>query len=68
MNEDMWIVVIVDEFYPSVYHFKEQEEAKHFYGKVNNMKRGHVVHLAKVKESCVDKEELDERQKMDVEW
>lgn len=66
----MWIVVVVDNYYPSVFHFDNEEEARKSYEKERFM--GHAVHLAEVKESKFDKEvyEFDESkpETIDVEW
>jgi len=68
----MWIVVVVDNYYPSVFHFKDEEEARKSYEKERYM--GHVVHLAEVKESKSNQDnihnEFDENniETLDVEW
>jgi uncharacterized protein (DUF2249 family) len=42
----MWIVVIVNQHYPSVLHFHNEQEAKEQYNLYKE--NGFVVHLAKV--------------------
>jgi hypothetical protein len=54
-----WMVIILTEFSPTVYDFKTEDEAKEFY----NYKRYDddintvSVHLAKIKESHIPKED-----------
>ena len=66
----MWIVVVVDHYYPSVFHFDNEDEAKESYEKERHM--GFAVHLAKVEQSKFDKEvyDFDENkpETLDVEW
>lgn len=78
----MYIVVIVDSYYPSVLHFNERIDAIEFYER--NKKEGYVVHLAEVEVSHFDEESLPyiveegyeqsaeyfqrNLEKLDVEW
>lgn len=79
----MYIVVVVESYYPSVFHFTSKEEAVECYEK-NKEEFGHVVHLAKVETSHFNEDNLpveygkeDEQtveyfnknvEKLDVEW
>lgn len=66
----MWIVVVADHYYPSVFHFDSEEEAIKSYKKERYM--GFAVHLAKVEKSKFDKEvfefDVDNPETLDVEW
>lgn len=42
----MWIVVVVDQYYPSVMHYSDEEQAKESFNK--NKSKGNVTHIAKV--------------------
>lgn len=69
----MWIVVVVEHYYPSVFHFDNKDEALTCYKKNKDSGRmGHAVHLAKVEESnyCKEIYEFDENkiEALDVEW
>lgn len=69
---NMWIVVVVDEHYPSVFHFKNEEDARESYEKERGM--GFIVHLAEVKDSKIDHNNTsynfdeDNIESYDVEW
>ncbi|MBX0320268.1 hypothetical protein [Shouchella clausii] len=56
-ESDMWIVVVVDQYYPSVFHFDNEEEAKTSYLKKRSM--GYAVHLAKVTHTKLDIDEFE---------
>lgn len=70
----MWIVVVVDNFYPSVYHFDNKEDAIRSYNKERSM--GHIIHLAEVKDSKVNEDNFsidfdygrNDIEALDVEW
>ena len=76
----MWIVVVVDAFYPSVLHFNNKEEAVESYEK--NKEQGYVTHLAETIMSHYEEESLPSRvgesksighfqknvEELDVEW
>lgn len=78
----MWIVVVVESYYPSVLHFKDRIEAIESYEK--NKEQGYVTHLAKVETSHFEEESLptlrgeeaepavehfqNNAEKLDVEW
>jgi hypothetical protein len=66
----MWIVVVVEHYYPSVFHFDNKEEAFACYQR--QVRYGHAVHLAKTVYSKYDKDiyEFDESniESLDVEW
>lgn len=66
----MWIVVVVQSHYPSVFHFDEEGEARESYDQ--SKEYGHVVHLAKVLDSdyCYDFKNIDKEdiKTLDVDW
>lgn len=70
----MWIVVVVDSYYPSVFHFDDEVEAKKAYEKYKNHRI--VTHFAKVEDYCFDEEitedfsniKLDDVKTWDVDW
>lgn len=66
----MWIVVVAEYYYPSVFHFDNEVEARKCYEK---NKGARVVHIAKVEESDYCKEDVSEEdikdvERLDVEW
>lgn len=66
----MWIVVVLEHYYPSVFHFSNEKEAKECYER--NKTCGFGAHLAWVQASHLDKTvyEFDENKidTLDVEW
>lgn len=68
-----WIVVIVDPYYPSVYHFDNEDEAKEAYE--THAGSDFVTHLAEVKEQTISPDGMDLYEKnnrnikaLDVQW
>jgi len=66
----MWIVVVVEPYYPSVFHFENEDEALKCFNK--NKDNGKVTHLAEVKKCQFNHDlyEFDEKnmESLDVEW
>lgn len=68
----MWIVVVIETYYPSVLHFENEDLAKEAYEKHKNKKA--VVHMAEVKSTTFNEElaETDMKEKYlktwNVEW
>lgn len=69
----MWIVVVVEEHYPSVFHFDNEVEAKKAYEKYKDDRA--IVHIAEVKDTSFNEESYDNSHKnkddvktWNVEW
>lgn len=59
----MWAVIIIDTYYPSLYHFETEEEARKCFEK---HKEDFNVHLAKVEETMIHEDELSSIKKNDI--
>lgn len=74
MKAHMWIVVILDTFYPSIYHFDDEAQATSFYHRMKDNGYGHAVHLSEVKTVTVTDEEKERKfdegnvEALNVEW
>lgn len=75
--EPGWIVVTVDPYYPSVRHFKTEEEAWNAYHRIIELNKEHdaapLVHLSQVKDYHFHEETAQAQGKktlleFDVEW
>ncbi|POI16642.1 hypothetical protein C2145_11190 [Bacillus velezensis] len=69
----MWIVIVVAHYYPSVFHFDNEEEARKCYEKnKEELYTGHAIHFVEVKASKYYKEQgkfgLDKAETLDVRW
>lgn len=66
----MWIVVVAEPYYPSVFHFTNEDEARDCYNK--NKENGKVTHFAEVVKSNFNHDlyEFDEKdmESLDVDW
>lgn len=69
----MWIVVIVEPYYPTVKHYDNEEDARKQYERYKGS--GFVTHLAEVKEKEVNHEYMssyarkyEKPKDLDVEW
>lgn len=69
----MWVVVVVEEYYPSVLHFDDEVEAKKAYEKYKGNQS--IVHIAEVKDTAFYEESMkdygmdkDKIKTWDVEW
>jgi hypothetical protein len=66
----MWLVVVVENYYPSVLHYDSEEEARESFER--NKSEGYVTHIAKVSETYINPDEADGRASKDncwdVEW
>lgn len=66
----MWIVVVVEPYYPSIFHFNNEAEARVCYEK--NKNDGKVTHLAVPIKSNYNEElyefDVNDPETLDVEW
>lgn len=60
-SKDLWIVVVGDTFYPSIFHFENEEEATEHFKRIKEEKYYDFIHIAKVKDTLIDSEESGER-------
>lgn len=56
-TKELWIVVVVDHYYPSVLHFTDENEARKEYERYNESET--AVHLAKVEDATYMTKEGD---------
>lgn len=64
----MWLVVVLDDYYPSVIHYDNEKEAMESFEK--NKSRGYATHIVKVLETYINKEDgrANEDSCLDVIW
>lgn len=62
----MWAVVIVSTFYPSIYTFNSEVEARDFYV-INKNQYGTIVHLVQIIESHVG-DDCEDTVNKSIDW
>lgn len=60
----MWIVVVLDYYYPSVFHFEEELAALDLYNEYKEY--GFLVHLARIESSTLNINKQKNSEKEDV--